>query len=311
MVARYKNIRVDQPLNLILKRTPTGFIADQVFTKLPVPVRSGILPSVGNTHLRLISTVIIDRAVYKSVPTLDYNLDKTYKARKHAAQDIVTEDDIREARGTTTPYRPRRDVTTNLRAILNNEKEFECSSLVLNNDSYSATNKKALAGNSQWSHASSNPKLHIAEAHKAIMDNGQGVPNTVIIPYRAALYLKSHVSLATAYGSTGHFRPLSFADLPSIFEVKNVLIPRAYYVNNAGVTKFFWFNDAIFLTKEQETSLDTHTFGIQVTLQGAESRIYIREGYNPNDERIQADMSYQFQLLEQDLGYKLSNLLAA
>ena len=172
MPVPYKNIRVDEPLNMILKRVPKGFIAGQVFTKLPVPVRSGKMPSVGNSHLKLISTVIFDRGVYKNVPTLDYSMNKYYTARKHGAQDFITEDDLREAARANTPFRPHANATINLRSILNIEKEFECSTLALSDDSYNTDNKKALAGNSQWSHASSNPKLHIAEAHQAIMDKG-------------------------------------------------------------------------------------------------------------------------------------------
>lgn len=306
----YKNSRVDQVLtNLSLDHRPMGFICDMVLTPLSVMKWSGKIGGYGNQHLRLKSSRVYDRGVYKTVQTVEYNTNTSYELVNHGLQDIVTERDREEVEA---PFMIENDVTMGLADILKREKEYQISQLMRMTSTYKSGNTVTLSGNSQFSDFSnSDPTRIFSDAINQVVSASGVIPETAIIPYRVLQKLRSHPKLTGIYGSTGKFEQISVDQIKSALGIKEILVPYSQYVNDSGTLQFFWGKDVIVYNRAMSAAKYQRTFGYYITKSGHQSRVFRKDHPDiPNSIKILSDMAYNWQISESGAGYLIKNAIA-
>src|SRR5689334_6977523 len=78
--------------NVSAKLVPEGFVADQALPELTVVQRSGLIGKYGNSHLRLVNSVMGGKGKATRVEAVTRTTD-TYYVEKHGLETIVTEED--------------------------------------------------------------------------------------------------------------------------------------------------------------------------------------------------------------------------
>lgn len=306
----YKGSRVDKVLeNVSLGYFPTGFICNNALTPLPVPKRSGHLASYGDAHLRYHATRVFDRGGYNVVPTIDRNTDKTYLVHNHGLKDIVTEDDIEEVE---KPFQAEADVTIGLRNILYTEKELTVANLFRAAANYASGNSVTLTSTTQFNdYTNSNPLVTINTAQTRVWEESGVRGDCAIIPYNVMLVLRYHPRLANVYGQRGTFSPITDEQIKAVFKLRELHIPDAHYVNNAGNQVPFWGKDIIIYNRATSAMRRQRTLGYMFQRRGREHRVFKRESQErPNSMDILSDMSYSYSFENNQCGYVIKSAIA-
>jgi hypothetical protein len=151
-------------------------------------------------------------ATEETASTQDYGLDAP-----------VPQKDIDNAKSTPgyDPLAKATEQTTNLILL---DREVRTSNLVFNAASYAASNKVALSGTSQWSHADSNPLPVITDA----LDSCVMRPNIGVFGRRVSTILRRHPRIVKAFNGTlgdDGMVPLQF--LADMLELEAIFVGEA------------------------------------------------------------------------------------
>lgn len=310
MGVQYRNSRVDVPLtNVSLDYRPEGFIADMALTPLAVGKWSGFLAEYGTAHLQLLSTRVMDRGQYHTVPSVDRKIEKTYKVENHGVRDFVTERDREEVE---QPFEARADVTMGLTNLLKIEKEFLNTNLLNTTANFASGNSATLTGQALWSdYTNSDPLKNIREAINKIFVESKKVANSAIVPFQVLQVLRYHPKLTGIYGYTGKFESISVDQIKAIFGIQNLYVPTAAYVNAAGSETLFWGKECLIYHKDASAMKHQRTLGFCVKKRGHENRVFSKDAADMvNSEMILHDMAYDFMLTHTGAGYLFKAAIA-
>ena len=122
--------------------------------------------------------------------------------------------------------------------------EKQCADLAQNPNSYSADNKIALSGTSQFNEESSNPIKVIDDGKNAICRKIGQDPNTMVIGQDVWEYLKRHTKLTGLLSNSEH-KILTLAHLKEIFEIENIVVGKAVTTDKNNNNQRIWGNNII------------------------------------------------------------------
>ena len=227
----------------------------------------------GNAHRQLYSTRIFDRGEYKTVPSIDYNISRTYVVNNHGLKDYVTERDYEEVEA---PFMAEQDKTLGLKELLLIEKEYEISSLMRNVATYPTGNSRVLSGDAQFSdYANSDPLKVFADARAKVYEVSRKRVNTAIIPYEVLIQLENHPKLTGIYGSKGVYSSISLQQIANALKIKNIMVPEASYIGAGGAETAFWGKDIVLYHQAPSASKRQRTFGYRIQKNGPVSYTHL------------------------------------
>lgn len=308
----YKNARVDVPLQGVsLGYFGEGFICNDLLTPLTKTKWTGLFGEYGNAHRQLYTTRVYDRGLYRTVNTIDYNLNRTYVIHNHGLKDYVTERDYEE---TESPFEAQADKVAGIKSLLMIEKEYTISNLLTQRGTYGVggAGSKVLAGNTQWSdYVNSDPLKDIKDMQISIWDRSKKKPNAAIIPYPVLQTLRFHPKLAGFYGQSGTRVSISNEQLKALFEIDILHVPMSSYVNEAGAEADLWGKHVIFLHQASSGQLRQRTFGYRMGKDGHDARVFIKDAPEMiNSDVIIHDWAYNWTVVNPGAGYLFSEVIA-
>ena len=298
-------------VNLPLTQVADGYfaeelIADKVFGGIASKHLTGIIPTYGTAHSKLISSRVFDRGKYRTVTSVERSLDTTYSIGQHGFHDIVSENDLDNVE---EPFDAEADVTMGLSSLLLNEKEFEISQLLTKVDSYSASNVETLAGNDQFSNRKDSDPLSVFADLIATINNKSGKKaNAAIIPWDVFRQLITNSTIISAAG-TGNVQLATLAQLKNALGLDEILVPNGFYHNDSDELTSFWGKNIIVYHKPKSVMRKQVVFGYKFYLKGKENRVY-KFQREPTGLNIYQDMAYSFMIREKDAGALIQNAIA-
>lgn len=239
-MGRLSKLRVVDP---VLTNLATGYsneqlVGDQLMPFVTVEKEGGKIPLFGKDHFKVYQTERALRAKSNrinpdDIGELDVTLDE---------HDLEYPIDYREDAESAFPLQARATNAVVEGIRLRHEKMV--ADMVQNRANYAAGNKLALSGASCFTDAASDPEGVVMDAKSAVRAKVIKEPNTMVIGYAAWLTLKKHAKLK-AILSDSRPRLVQLADLRDIFEIPNIVVGRAVYASDAGVTADIWGDNIV------------------------------------------------------------------
>ena len=239
-MGRLSKLRVVDPVltNLALGYTNAQFVADQLLPFATVDKEGGKIPLFGKEHFKVYSTERALRAKSnrvnpEDIGSADVVLDE---------HDLEYPIDYREDAESAFPLQSRATMVVTEGIRLRHEKMV--ADMAQNPANYPVGNKLALSGASCFTDATSDPEGVVSDAKAAVRAKVVREPNTMVIGYAAWRVLKKHPQLKAILSDTRP-RLVQIADLKEIFEVENIVVGRAVFASDAGVTSDIWGDNLV------------------------------------------------------------------
>ena len=125
--------------------------------------------------------------------------DVTDRVIDYGLEDPVPHRDIDEARAQEVPFDPLAQATQSTAELVKLAREKRVANLLFTDGNYAAGHKATLAGNSQWSHADSNPRDTLLKA----LDVPLVRPNTLVLGQAVWTVLRQHPKIVEAVVKSG------------------------------------------------------------------------------------------------------------
>ncbi|HQR97582.1 MULTISPECIES: hypothetical protein [unclassified Polaromonas] len=240
-MGRLSNIRMVDPVltNLALGYSNAEYVGQHLMPFVPVDKEANKLPKFGKEAFKIYSTERALRAKSnrinpEGITLVDLNTDE---------HDLEYPIDYREDAEAAFPLQAHATNVSTGGIALRREKMI--ADLAQNPANYAASNKIALSGTSQFTHASSDPVNVIEDGKEAVRAKIGKRPNTMIIGASALKPLKFHPALLDKikYTQMGAIR---LAQLRELFEIENIYVGEAVYSSDADVFGDIW-SDSIVL----------------------------------------------------------------
>ena len=189
-------------------------------------------------------------------------------------------------------------------------KEIAQATLATTATNYAANNKVTLSGKSQWSHAESDPTATIADAVSAVRKAIGMRPNTIVMGGAVFDKVKVHAKILERikYTSRESATPELLAGL---WDVSNVWVGDAIYVDDAGTSKDVWGDNVVVAyTPLGTVSMGEPSFGYTYQLNGfpiGEPPYY---DHNEKSWLYPTCEAYEPQIVGKDAGYLISDVLS-
>lgn len=239
-MGRLSNIRMVDPVltNLALGYSNSEYVGQYLMPFVPVDKEANKLPKFGKEAFKIYSTERALRAKSnrinpEGITLVDLNTDE---------HDLEYPIDYREDAEAAFPLQAHATNVSTGGIALRREKMI--ADLAQNAANYAASNKIALSGTSQFTHASSDPIGVIEDGKEAVRSKIGKRPNTMVIGASAFKPLKFHASLTDKikYTQTGAIR---LAQLRELFEIENIYIGEAVYSSDADVFGDLWTDSIV------------------------------------------------------------------
>lgn len=236
--------------------------------------------------------------------------EKESSVKDYGLDDVVPNDDIENAPPGYNPLARATERTMDL-VLLGREKRV--SDLVFNLNTYDSTLRETLAGTSQWSHASSDPKGQILDAlDKTIMR-----PNVLVLGQTVYTALRQNPSLVSAaLGNSGTQGLLNRQQIAELLEVEEVIVGQGF-INIASpgqppnMVRVWGKHAALIHRNRLADTQGGATFGFTAQWGGRvagpipEPKIGLRGAV-----RVRAGESVKELVVAKDLGYFFQNAVA-
>jgi len=141
----------------------------------------------------------------------------------HALDGLVPQDDIDNA---PDGYDPEAHQAESVRDLILLDREKRVADLVFATSSYAATNRKALEGTAQFSHASSDPLKTVLEA----LDVPIMRPNIMVFGQSVWTKFRQHAKIVKAtHGNSGDAGVAARQAVAELLEVDEILVGEGWY----------------------------------------------------------------------------------
>lgn len=293
--------------NISIAYKNATFIADKVMPIIPVRKESDKYYKYGKERFNLPETLRAPRAESKEI---DWTVSTdAYSCDEHTLSGAI---DDRERDNADNPIDVDSDTTELLTDLIMLGYEKRVADLVTNPGNYAASNKRTLAGTSQWSDAgNSTPVKDINSAKKALEDVGV-VANTLVLPNSVYYAMKENgdIKERIKYSQTGL---VTLDILKTLFEVDNILLANSKY-NSAnpgqGTTSLVdvW-NDNVWLGYvAPRPGLKQLTFGY--TFQARKFQVRRWREDRRHSDIIEPSVVQDEKIVASDAGYLIQDTLA-
>ena len=234
-MGRLSKLRVVDPVlsALALGYSNAAFIGDQLLPFVNLDKEGGKIPRFGKDAFKVYATERALRAKSnrinpEDVDGIDISLDE---------HDLEYPIDYREDAEAAFPLQAH--ATNRVVEGIRLRHEAMVASMTQNPANYPTGNKIALSGTDMFTHADSDPEGVVDDAKAAVRNKIVKEPNTLAIGYQAWRAMKRHPKLKAILSDTRP-RLVQLADLREIFEIENIVVGKAVYSTDAGVTTDLW-----------------------------------------------------------------------
>lgn len=220
---------------------------EMVFTHL-FPVvetdkESGKIPKFGKEHFRLNKT---ERAMRAKSNRLNWTMDDpiSYTLKEHDLEFPIDLREMEEAADVADLQQYGTMVTSEGIAI---RLEKQAADIAQNDALYPSGNKVSLTGTDKWTDlTNATPIDDIDTGKAAIRGKVAKHPNVIVFGYDAWRLFKNHPSVIGRLQYGGEFKGVITTDLAAqILEVEKVVVGKAIYVDDDGVTADVWADNVI------------------------------------------------------------------
>lgn len=291
---------------------PEGFVSESLLTPLDVVQSSGILPSYGKGHLRIVNTKQVGRGKPRLANLVERVTDRKYFIEKHALQGEVTEDDYNNVE---EPFKAEEDEVQALKTTLMVEKEYTLASTLT--DTAVLTQNVTLSGTSQLSdYSASSPVTQFKNALKAIFDGCGRKANRAVVPYGVLLTLQYHPEILENLGfAANRAGQLTSAEICKAMGVDEIFVPEALYNSakegQADVMAPIWGKHIVFMHAPKAPAKQQTSLGYYVKTKGGSNRVKkwnINESFG-NTGILLGD-NYSFEIIDPSAAYLIKNAIA-
>ena len=197
-------------------------------------------------------------------------------------------------------------------SLISLEREIHAGELACNMASYDADHREALAGNSQWDQAASNPTANIMDAVETIRADIGMRAKTVVLGGKVYSKVRIHPNVLQQIRYAGEGKQIATAeDLAKLWDVDRVVPGDAIWVDEDGETHDVWGNCVIVAyTMTGSLTRFEPSFGYGYTLTGTpmvEAPYYDR---NTNSWLYPACEEWSNEIVGKDAGYLFTSVLA-
>ena len=234
-MGRLSKLRVVDPVlsALALGYSNAAFIGDQLLPFVNLDKEGGKIPRFGKDAFKVYATERALRAKSnrinpEDVDGIDISLDE---------HDLEYPIDYREDAEAAFPLQAH--ATNRVVEGIRLRHEAMVASMTQNPANYPTGNKIALSGTDMFTHPDSDPEGVVDDAKAAVRNKIVKEPNTMAIGYQAWRAMKRHPKLKAILSDT-RSRLVQLADLREIFEIENIVVGKAVYSTDAGVTTDLW-----------------------------------------------------------------------
>lgn len=232
---------------LLLGKSQGGFIAEQLFPRLPQALSSITLAQLDDERFKRYN---LKRAPGTATKRIEINYaGKTYTIDQYAVEVPIPRELIRESdesrRLQVGNYLDISQIAvTTAHDILALDYEIDVSILATTSGTYASGHVLALAGATKWSATTGTPVTDILAAVNTIRKKLGRKPNTLTLSADAYLALSTNAQVKT-YLSSLQVGPASMDQLKTILNVPNIVVGEAVMQDASGVGSDVWGNNAI------------------------------------------------------------------
>lgn len=289
-----------------------GFVADKILTPLPVLQDSGILPSYGNDHLRLVNTNNFGKGRARLVSSISRDITKKYLIVPHELRGEVSEQDYRNVE---LPYDAEKDETIGLTSLIQVEKEYNLASVLT--DSTVITQNATLSGVNQWTdYSASNPVSNIATAQKAVYEGCGRPANKAVMSWSVYNTLRYHPQVLENLGFKDNRKgTLTPQEIAMFLNVAEVHIADAFYnaakEGQADSLQPIWGKHLVLLHAPNAAEKQQVSLGYNCYLRGGQRRVkkwQIEETFGNTGILVGDNYSYEF--VNTGAAYLIKNAIA-
>lgn len=309
-----QNVRID-PLvrNILIAKSneEKNYIADLILPPIPVTEVSGVIPTIGNSHLRSYDS---KRATYDesqhrieftTSTSVSYKID-WYDLEVFIPDELVAAEqvpfDVQVAGGWTVTQAMMLEKDRSLAAIMTSTSAI--------------TQNVTLSGTSQFNDVvNSRPDQVIELARTTIFNKSGREANSMALSRKAFNTLKYHpffTNQMRGLAYTGDAELLGLLKLN--FEVDNVFIGKTISVtSNEGQTATMdtvWGNDIVLFYRPATPMLYEPAFGYTFQLVGGELEPSLRRHHNDIGFLTRVRMARQQKIIDTDMAYLIKNAVA-
>ncbi len=262
--------------SLLLGLGQGTMIGEKLFPRLPQVLSSVALAQLGDERLRRYN---LRRAPGGATKRVDIKFDgKTYTVNQYSVEVPIPRELLREAdESRKLNVSNHLDVSkiamTTANDILGLDYELEVATLATTTGTFAAGHVTALAGATKWSAATGTPVTDIRAAANVIRKKIGKRPNRLTLSPDAKLAAETNPEVKGYLPSTQMGVP-TLEQLAKIFEVDEVVVGDAVWIDNTGTGQDVWGNNAILAYVPKiggngsEISLAEPGFGFTNVLEG-------------------------------------------
>ena len=241
--------RVADPIltSVALGHRQQSLMSRSLFPMANVGARGGKIISFGKGAFRKIDT---RRSPGSTRAEIDIRYDAgDYQLTQHALDGKVPREMLEEAMavpGIDLQMRATGEVSD----IISLNIERDAAKIATSNTTYDVNNRTALAANSQWSHADSDPQKDVKTARDQIRKGIGDIPNLLFVGWEVDEALRSHpkiieqVKYTRGLDGAGSGGIITDADLAAYFRVERYVVASAT-VANGEIFESVWDKVAI------------------------------------------------------------------
>lgn len=311
--------RIDPLLtNVLQAHTVEEYIAGDILPDIAVDEETGIIPRLGNNHLRRYSS---RRAVYdESEHRMEFKYEQSdqYQIGFYDLSAYVP-DRLTRKGGAQKPFNPRRDASFVTKEAMLLERELALAALFTSTSVF--TNNETLSGSSQFdNYGTSNPDQKIESARNAVHAAIGREANAISMNRRVANTLKSHpffldLMKRNAGQRVSNINLSQFASLlKEYFEFDYLYVGKAIYVNsNEGQTPEtktnVWGNDINVFHRAKNPGMFQPSLGYSFVPNIGRDFAKVRRHPNDKGDIVENIMAYQDNILDADSGFLIKDVI--
>lgn len=315
---KLSNGRVDPQLtNVLLAFRNQSFLAEQILPTIPgLKEESGVIPKMGNAHLRHYSTKrsLWDEGDHRINFTISN--DDTYQVDYFDLSSYVPD---RLQRQLQSPFNAKNAAQMTVMNALMLEREKGLATILTNTSVL--TNNTTLSGTSQYTDTvNSTPEVDFDTARDSIQESTGFEANSVVMTRKVANALRRHpffleIAQSVMKGSVSKGSALSVDGLVSTLKawygLEKVLISSQINVTSKeGQTETLgnvWNNDIVWFYSPKGPSLFEPSFGYSFQLAGQNRRASVRRHTNDKGDLVEVEWAYQDKILMPESAYLIKD----
>ena len=262
--------------SLLLGMGQGTLIAEKLFPRLPQVLSSASLVQLGDERMRRYNLRRAPGAPTKRV-TIKYE-GKTYSVDQYSVEVPIPREFMREADESRklnvgSNLDISRIATATANDVLGLDYEIEVAQRATNPDSFASGHVLGLSGGTKWSSATGTPVSDIKAAKDVIRKKIGKRPNQLTLSADAAAAIVDNVEVRGRLPSTFTGSP-GIAELKTIFEVDEIVVGDAVWVDESNEGRDVWGNNAVLayvpkmLGNSGDISLAEPAFGFTNVIEG-------------------------------------------